>query len=214
MRKVVLIGAGGHAKVVIELLKKTAGIEILGLIEKDASRIGKKLLGVPVLGTDEQFGAMFDKESTYALITVGSVGDNSLRKKLYDNLKNLGFNYINAIHPSAFISEYAALGEGNTLMAGSMIGPGAEIGNNVIVNTGSIIEHDCRIGNHVHIAPGVTLSGGVQIGNCAHLGTGATVIQNINIGANCLIGAGTVVISDVPDNAVMVGNPGRVIKFR
>lgn len=171
-------------------------------------------MDVPVIGTDEQLANMFNNEITSVLITVGSVGDNTLRKKLYDNLKQLGFSYINAIHPSAILSEYGKLGEGNTLMAGSMMGPGAEIGNNVIVNTGSIIEHDCRIGDHVHIAPGVRLSGGVQIGSCAHLGTGAIVIQNINIGANCLIGAGTVVISDVPDNAVMVGNPGRIIKLR
>jgi UDP-perosamine 4-acetyltransferase len=211
---VVLIGAGGHAKVVIELLKKTADIEIIGLIEKDSTSIGKKLMDVPVIGTDEQLANMFNNEITSVLITVGSVGDNTPRKKLYDNLKQLGFSYINAVHPSAILSGYATLGEGNTLMAGSIIGPGAEIGNNVIVNTGSIIEHDCRIGDHVHIAPGVKLSGGVQIGSCAHLGTGATVIQNIKIGANCLIGAGTVVISDIPDNAVMVGNPGRVIKFR
>lgn len=213
MKRVLLIGAGGHGKGVVEFLKRAVDIEIIGFIEKDSDNIGKKLLGVPIIGTDEQLAAWLTA-TTYILITVGSTGDNMLRKKLYCHSKDLGFGFINAIHPGATVSGDATLGEGNTVMAGSIVGPDTIIGSNNILNTGSIIEHDCHIADHVHIAPGAALSGGVEVGDCTHIGTGAIVIQNITIGQNCLIGAGTVVITDVPDNAVMVGNPGRVIKFR
>ena len=213
MKQVLLIGAGGHAKVVIELLKKLADIRIVGLIDKDLNKTGKTLLDVPIIGTDDQLAAGFAAD-TYALITVGSIGDNTLRKKLYCDLKHLSFRLINAIHPTAIISGYTRFGEGNTLMAGALIGPDTVLGSNIIVNTGSIIEHDCFIDDHAHIAPGARLSGEVRVGAGSHIGVGATIIQSVTIGKNCLIGAGAVIIRDIPDNAVVVGNPGQVIKFR
>lgn len=214
MQKVVLIGAGGHAKVVIEFLKKRTDIEIVGLIEKDNHLVGEKLLGISIIGTDEQLISLLNTGITHALVTVGGIGDNSIRKKLYDQIKSLGFSFLNAIHPMAIVSEYANLENGNTVMAGAMIGPDTTIGNNVIINTGAIVEHDCIIGDHSHIAPGAKVAGGVVIGSGAHVGIGATIIQGKRIGCNALIGAGAVVIHDIPDSAVVVGVPGKVIKIK
>lgn len=214
MRKVLLIGAGGHAKVVLEFLKKTTDIEIVGLIEKDQSKIGGRLLDLPVIGADEQLVPLLNAGATHALITVGSVGDNSIRKKLYDQVQSAGFSFINAVHPLAVVSGYARLGTGNTLMAGAMIGPDTVIGNNVIVNTGAVIEHDCVIGDHVHIAPGSKIAGGVRIGSGSFIGIGAVIIQGLTVGENVLIGAGTVVVDNIPDNAVVFGAPGKIRKYR
>ncbi|AEF17894.1 sugar O-acyltransferase, sialic acid O-acetyltransferase NeuD family [Thermoanaerobacterium xylanolyticum LX-11] len=213
MDKLVLIGAGGHAKAVIDILKKNNTIHIEGLIGK-SDEIGRKVLGVPVIATDEQLNDLLKREINYALIVVGSVGDNYLRKSLYEKVKEIGFTFINAFHPSAIISEYVKFGLGNVVMAGTFIGPDTQVGNNVIVNTGSIIEHDCIISDHVHVAPGVKIAGGVKIGEASHIGIGSIIIQGIKIGKNSLIGAGTVVINDVPDNAVVVGVPGTVKKYR
>lgn len=214
MVKALLLGSGGHAKVVIEIFQKNDDIDIVGLIDKDPANIGKQVLGVPVIGTDAQLTDLFQSGVDHALVAVGGTGDNFLRLKLFDRLKKIGFQFVNAIHPSAIISKATVFGSGNTVMAGCIINAGAAIGDNAIVNTGSIIEHDCRIGSHVHIAPRAVIAGGVVIGELTHVGMGAVVIQGRKIGRNALIGAGTVIIEDVPDNAVVVGNPGRIIKYR
>lgn len=214
MDKLILIGAGGHAKAVIDMIKKSNKIDIEGLIGKYTDEVGKKILGVPVIATDEQLIDILRYGVKYALIAVGSVGDNSLRKKLYEKVKNIGYTFINVFHPSAIISEYAKFGLGNVVMASVFIGPDTEIGNNVIVNTGAMIEHDCIIKDHVHVAPGAKIAGRVKIGEASHIGIGAVIIQGVEIGKNSLIGAGTVVLNDVPDNAVVVGVPGIIKKFR
>lgn len=214
MKKLILIGAGGHAKTVIDILKKNEEVDIVGLVAKDTNEIGKKILSVPVIATDEQLIDLFMQGVKYALVAVGSVGDNFLREKLYNKVGKIGYTFINAFHPSAVISDYAKFGIGNVVMSGALIGPDVQIGNNVIVNTGSIIEHDSIIENHVHIAPGVKIAGGVKIKEASHIGIGAVIIQGVKIGENALIGAGTVVLNDVPDNAVVVGVPGTIKKFK
>jgi len=212
-RKVVLIGAGGHAKVVIDLFKSNDNIKIMGMVDKDKKRIGEKILGIPIIASDKEL-VRVKKEVNNTLIAVGSTGDNRLRIKLYKKVEGLGYKFINAIHQNSIIGEEVDLGNANTVMAGVILNSGVKLGNNNIINTGAILEHDVKIGNHVHIAPGVKLSGGVKISDYSHLGTGATVIQGINIGENSLIGAGSVIIDDVPDNSLVVGNPGRIIKKR
>lgn len=215
MKQVVLIGAGGHCKVIIDILKQDNGIEIIGLIDKDKEHLGQKVLGVPIIGADNDLPSIFNSnQADSALIAVGGTGDNYLRSKLYNRIKELGYELINAIHPDCTIGSQVQLGMGNVVVGQSIINPGVEVGDNNIINTGSIIEHDVKIGNHVHITPGVSISGEVNIGDYSHLGTGATIIQGIDIGNNCLIGAGAVVIEDIPDNSVVVGNPGEIIHKR
>lgn len=212
MKQVLLLGAGGHAKGVIGFLKHS--YEILGLIEKDYYSGEGLISSVPVIGTDKDLKSFYQKGITNALVTVGSTGDSSLRERLFYMAKEIGFTMINAIHPTAVISEDVKIGCGNTFMAGTIINSGTVIGDNTIINTGAIVDHDCIVEDHTHIAPGVKIAGGVFVGEGTHVGIGAVVIQGIHIGRKALIGAGTVVLRDIPDNAVVVGVPGRVKKYR
>lgn len=214
MKKTLLVGAGGHARAVIDFLKDSPEIEVVGLVEKDGFLPGQTVAGFPVIGTDSMLADLFRQGIGHALITVGGTGDNSLREALYRKTREIGFAFINALHPSAIISSTVEMGDGNTFMAGTIIGPGTTIGNNVLVNTGAIIEHDCRLEDHIHIGPGARIAGGVEIKNGSHIGIGAVVIQNRKIGRDALVAAGAVVIDDVPDRAVVAGVPARIIKYR
>lgn len=214
MENVLLIGGGGHAKSVLDFLRHSQEFKVVGIIEKDETRLEREILGVPVIGTDAQLPLFLQKEIKNCLISVGGTGDNSLRKRLFIFLRDLGFAFINAVHPTAVVSEFARYGAGNVFMAGAIIGPDVKIGDNTIINSGAVVEHDCRIGDHVHVAPGAKISGNVSIGANSHIGSGAVIIQNIKIGRNVLVGAGSVIINDIPDNAVVVGVPGRVKKYK
>lgn len=201
-----LVGAGGHCKVILDLLLKLQGYEIAGIIDLK-KRIGDKVFGVPVVGTDSDLPKFFKKGVTRCFISVGSVGDAWVRVKLYNFVKKIGFILPNLISPETCISSQIILGEGNYIAPGVIINAGARIGNNCILNTGTIIEHDCQIGNFVHLSPGSILSGGVFVGNYSHIGTGSMVIQNLEIGASTVIGAGSVVTKNIRKCMVAYGNP-------
>lgn len=203
----IILGAGGHAKVLIDALRLHS-IELLGIADVDPGRKGQLLLGVPVLGGDEEV-MKYPVEKIYLVNGVGSVHVNLKRQKLFEYFKNEGYQFASVVHPSAIIAGDVVLSEGVQIMACAVIQAGCHVGMNTVVNTGSIVDHDCHIGDHAHIAPGVTLSGGVRVGESAHVGTGATVIQGIQIGRNSLVAAGAVVIRDVPDGATVAGVPAK-----
>lgn len=194
-KPVLILGAGGHAKVLVEALLQS-GVMITGITDPDPSLAGTNILGVPVLG-DDHLVHNCQTSDIFLVNGLGSVGLPTRRKELFERFQKSGYRFANVIHPSTIIASDAILGEGTQIMAGSVIQPGCRIGFNSIVNTRVSVDHDCLIGNHVHIAPGVTLSGDVQIGDCVHIGTGASMIQGISIGNNSLIAAGAVVISNV-----------------
>lgn len=209
--KIVLIGGGGHCKVVVSQLKKLKEFEFAGIVDKH------KPAATPVneldfLGTDEDLEKLYHQGFKYAFITVGSTNDNLKRQELYITAKTIGFIFPVIVSPMAIVDENVNISEGTVIMPGCIVNVGATIGKNCIINTGSIIEHDCRVGDHCHIAPGVQLSGGVDIGDASFIGVGSSIIQGIKIGRNVLVGAGSVVINDIPDHSVVVGNPGRIIK--
>lgn len=211
MNKTVIIGAGGHARVVLDaLMNSEAPPEIVGFIDLPG-RVGAKVDGYEVIGTERDLPGLIDTGVSHAIVGLGSLGESKNRKRIYNLLKDLGFSITNALHRRSVISGNAWLGQGIAVMAGAIINTGAKIGNNSIVNTGAIIEHDCVIGDHAHIAPGATLSGGVKIGEGAHIGTNATIIQGVSVGSSAVIGAGAVVIRDVGIGDTIIGNPGRVI---
>lgn len=203
----IILGAGGHAKVLIDALRLQS-IELLGLADADIGKKGQLLLDVPVLGGDEE--VMKHPVETIRLVNgIGSVRVNPLRRQLFEYFKNKGYRFVSIVHPAAIIAGDVVLSEGAQIMAGAIVQAGCHIGINAVINTGAVVDHDCSIGDHAHISPGVTLSGGVQVGENAHIGTGATVIQGIEIGRNCLVAAGAVVIRNVPDGATVAGVPAK-----
>ena len=194
---IIVLGTGGHAKVVINSLK-TSGAQILGITDLNPKTHGETRLGVPVLGDDDHI-TEHPADTVQLVNGLGSTGKTTIRRKAFERLKEKGYEFLTVIHPSAIIAEDVTLGEGAQVMAGVVIQPGVRIGHNVIVNTRASVDHDCVIGDHVHIAPGATLSGGIQVGKTVHVGAGATIVQNIKIGDGCFIAAGAVVVGDIPD---------------
>jgi sugar O-acyltransferase (sialic acid O-acetyltransferase NeuD family) len=206
---VLILGGGGHAKVLIEALKKS-GVSILGITECQENEIGSRVMDVEIVGTDSTV-EKFDPSDILLVNAVGSVRSMSARRTVYERFKTLGYNFASVIHPAALIAPDVRIDEGVQIMAGAVIQPGCIIGENTIVNTGVILDHDCTIGNHVHLATGVTLSGNTHVGDGTHIGSGATVIQGIRIGKGALIAAGSVVTSDIPAGARAQGVPAKVL---
>ena len=210
--RVVGLGAGGHAKVVIEILQLIGGYELVGLLDPKQELWGTEVLGIPVLGDDDLLPKLYNQGVRYAFIGLGTIEDTQPRRRLYEKARRQGFQIVQAIHPQAVIAPSVEIGHGPTIMAGAVINAAARLGENVIVNTGAIVEHDCIIGNHVHIATGARLASTVYVGEGAHIGLGAAIRQCIHIGRNAIVGAGAVVVDDVPDNVVVVGVPARILK--
>lgn len=196
--KIKIIGAGGHAKVVIEIAEML-GYEITGIYDQNI--LVKEILNYPV-STD--FSDIFPEEKLFF-----ALGSNLNRKKNAENYKSESFNLI---HPSAIVSKNIVLGSGNVFMAGVVINSSSKIGNHCIINTSASVDHDCEIGDFVHISPQASLAGNVRVLEGAQIGIGACIKQDITIGKWSVVGAGAVVIKDVPDNVIVAGNPAKIIK--
>ncbi|KLU62646.1 putative acetyltransferase EpsM [Peptococcaceae bacterium CEB3] len=209
-KALIIIGAGGHAKVLLDILLAQKA-DILGLTDADTASpgVGRHVLGVPVLGGDSQVPE-HSPEDIRLVNALGSVGRIGKRREIFQHFKALGYSFASVFHPAAIISRLTELGEGVQLMAGVVVQAGVVLGDNVLVNTRASVDHDCRIGAHAHLAPGAILSGGVTLGEGVHVGTGAVIIQGITVGEGSVIGAGAVVIRDVPSGVTVAGNPARV----
>jgi len=202
-----ILGAGGHAKVLLEVLSQERH-KIIGVVTPHLDS-GTDYLGLAVIGSDE---VVFEYGTQEVLLIngIGSLPGKHHRWRLSDLMRKKGFRFDSVIHPNSIIASDVLFAEGVQLMAGTIIQPGCEIGQDSIINTGAQIEHDTIIGNKCHIAPGVTLSGEVQIGDNVHVGTGAQVIQGIKIGEGSVIAAGTTVYKDVP-SGVMVRQQASIV---
>lgn len=196
-----LYGASGHCKVIIDIILASKQFIIEGIV--DDSPTTDTLFDIPVYN-----GSIFEMLSDKPFII--AVGNNNVRKKI---VEKIGAVYETAIHPQAVISRFTAIGAGTVVMAGAIVNADAIIGKHCIINTAAIVEHDCILGDFVHISPNASLGGSVAISEGTHVGIGATVIQGIKIGKWVTIGAGTVIINDIPDYAVVVGNPGKIVKY-
>ena len=208
-KPVIILGAGDHAKVLLDILLEQ-DVTVIGLTDKSISK-GTCIYGVPVIGDDSEI-LKYKTDEIELVNGIGSVGNTSIRQKVFSSLKEKGYFFRSVIHEASIVSKRAKLGEGVQLLAGAIVNIEAEIDDNTIINTKASIDHGCVIGKHCHIAPGCSFSGCVRIGDCTHIGTGTSIIQGINIGKNVLIGAGSVVINDVSDNEKAFGVPARVRK--
>ncbi len=193
-KPLILLGTGGHAKVVAEALR-LSGREILGVTDPNSSP-GSNFFGVKVLGGDE---AIYDysPEEVELVNGVGALPGKVRRWEIGEQMRQRGYRFASVIHPSAVIAKDVELSEGTQVMAGTVIQPSVKIGVDTIVNTGVCIDHDCKIGANCHLAPGVVLSGGVNVGDYVYLGTGSSVIQYLNIGPRSIVAAGSIVYRDI-----------------
>ncbi|MFD1173231.1 acetyltransferase [Oceanobacillus picturae] len=210
MEGIILLGGGGHAKSIIDSLKSNNEYKIVGILDIKGN-IGKSINGVEVIGQDSDLAYFYEQGVKHAFVTVGSVGDNSIRIKLFRLAKSIGYNLPAIIDKTAIVSNTVQIREGTFIGKGAIINTNVSVGENCIINTGVIIEHDCFIDFSVHLAPGTTLSGEVHIGNETHIGTNSTVIQGITIGSNTIVGAGSVVVNNIESHKKAYGNPCRVV---
>lgn len=210
--RIVGLGAGGHAKVVLEALAEVGAYEVVGLVDPREDLWGGEINGVPVLGDDERLRQQYHDGVRHAFIGLGGAEDTRPRRRLFDLARSEGFEVVSVLHPRATISPSARFGAATTVLAGAIVNADSVIGEHALVNTGAIVEHDCRLGAHVHVATGARLASGVEVASGAHIGAGATLIQGVRVGEGAVVGAGAVVLEDVEPATVVVGVPARVLR--
>jgi sugar O-acyltransferase (sialic acid O-acetyltransferase NeuD family) len=199
-----LIGAGGHARVVLDIVEKQGRYQVVGLLDDSPQLAGGSLMGYPVWGGRE--GLDRTDLPAHAFVAIGSP---AVRTAWQETLEDRGFQLAVLVHPSAQIGRDVVLGAGTVLMAGAIVNSGSRLERGVIVNTAASIDHDCRIGEFVHVAPGARLAGGVHVGPRAHIGIGACVLQNLEVGERAIVGGGAAVVRPVPAHLTVVGVPAR-----
>lgn len=205
----IVLGAGGHAKVVIALLR-ALGIDVKGLCDPGlVSKSVKSWRGLEVLGGDEVL-QQIDARSVVLVNGVGQVVGSSRRKDIFIELRARGYRFPSLVHPTAWVDPSVELGEGVQVMAGAVIQPDVTIGADTIINTGCRIDHDCIIDCHVHVAPGAVLCGGVRVASDVFIGAGSTIIQGLSMGQGSIVGAGATVIKDLQAGHVVVSSPVRI----
>jgi sugar O-acyltransferase (sialic acid O-acetyltransferase NeuD family) len=200
---VVVIGAGGHGKVVVSTLL-AAGFRVPCVFDDDREKWGSEILGVPVQGP-----VSVSDEVEHRRLAILGIGQNEERQRFAEALN---LNWATVVHPRAWVHPSVRLGVGTVVFAGAIIQPGTVIGRHVIVNTGALIDHDCEIGDYAHVAPGVKLSGGVRLGEGVFLGIGSCAIPGVRVGEWTTVGAGAAVVDDLPSKMTAVGVPARELE--
>jgi sugar O-acyltransferase (sialic acid O-acetyltransferase NeuD family) len=206
-RRIFVYGAGGHGKVVADILISRGESEFAGFVDDREELWGTKVIGFPVLGD----GQWLQQETSHSPIAVAlGVGANQSRQLLAELCSQWKIEMLTLVHPAATVSSRARLGQGTVVMAGAVINPDATVGTGVIVNTGAVAEHDVEIGDYAHVAPKAAMGGGAHLGAFSDLGLGAVVLQCVHIGLYTIVGAGAVVVKNLPDHVVAIGVPARI----
>jgi sugar O-acyltransferase (sialic acid O-acetyltransferase NeuD family) len=201
MKKLALLGANGHGRVLADIAQEKGWQEIVFF---DDTRSEFTMNGHwPVLGNSDM---LFSSIGDYSGVIV-SIGDCASRRDKYQALKALNANLISLVHPKSVVSQYASIGLGSVVMAGAIINAYASIGEACIINTGATVDHDCHLMDGVHVSPGAHLAGNVHVGSCSWLGVGSSVRQDIKIGQDVIVGAGATVVKNIPDRITVIGTP-------
>jgi UDP-perosamine 4-acetyltransferase len=208
--EVLIIGAGGHGKVVLDILRATPAYKPVAFLDADPALAGTTLAGLPVLGQVNLLPKLRQQQKLKHAIV--AIGDNRSRQSYIKNLRDHDFTLVSALHPAAHISPTARLGQGVVVCPTAVVGTEAQVADGVIVNTGAIVDHECLVEDCVHLAPGSLLAGRVRVQQGAFVGLGAKVIQCLTVGPWSTVGAGATVIRDVPPGVTVVGTPARPLQ--
>ena len=209
MKKLLLIGGGGHCKSVLDILLQNNEYDKIGIIDQPEA-VGNKILGIPIIGCDADLAGLYQDGYRYSLITIGSIDDTTVRERIDDALKTNGFKIPTVVDESAAIGMDVRMEPGAIIGKKAVVNVGTTVGRHAIINSGCVIEHDCQIGDFVHVAPGTTICGGSKIQNYTLVGAGSVVKQGVVIGERTVIGAGSVVTKDIPSGVTAFGNPCKV----
>jgi len=205
----VIVGAGGHGRVVLDILLAARRYRPVGFLDSNPALHGRRMDGVPILGDLSAAGGLRAQNIRRAVV---AIGDNGVRRQFAAELEEAGFELINAVHPSANLARTVTLGRNVVVAAGALVCAHCQIGDSVILNTGCIVDHESMIGTASHICPGAKLAGRVTVESGAFIGIGATILQGLRIGCEAVIGAGAVVVQDVEALTTVVGVPARVLR--
>ncbi len=204
-KKVIIIGGGGHARVLYDILRMNS-FSVMGY----ADRHPKEDFDLKYLGDDQAIVNKYDPQQVRLVNGVGSIKQPVQHQEIYERFRNLGYRFCAVVHSQSIVSSYAQYGEGTQIIGGCVINAGTVIEENVVINTSASVDHDCFIRAHSHIAPGVIISGAVKIGRGCHIGCGATIIQGVSIGDGVIVGAGTLVLKNIQSGRTVWGVPGKV----
>jgi len=206
---IILIGGGGHCKSCIDVIEQDGNFHIAGIIDLK-ERIGEKILGYPIIGSDDDLKALSNKYDYY-FITLGQIKSSDHRKELFEKIKHLGKTLPTIISPKAYVSIYAEIGEGSIVMHNATINASSKIGSNCIINSMALIEHDSVINNNCHISTRATINGNCIINEGNFIGSGTVINQGVFIEENCVIGSGSTVLKDIKiEKSIWAGNPARM----
>lgn len=205
--KLILVGDGGHAKIVLDILMEVNNYEIVGVTSCNENN--KTFCGLPILGNDDVLREFFKSGVKHVAIGIGGFKNNFLRKSIFKKVNDIGFDIVTLIHPSAVISRSVKIGKGCVIFAGVVVNPDVKIGDNVIIATGSTIDHETTIEDHVLVSAGVTIGGNTKIGEGTLCALGSKIISGIKIGKNVLVASGAVVAKDLEDNIKVYGIPAK-----
>jgi UDP-perosamine 4-acetyltransferase len=209
MEDVVIIGAGGHGKVVLDIRVAQGVYRPVGFVDNNPSLLDSYVCGLPVLGPINALPRLKRQRIRHAIV---AIGDNRQRLNQLPEIEAGGFTLVNAVHPTAYVSPQATLGRGVVVAPKACVITEARVGDLAIVNTAAVVDHECDVGEGAHVCPGAILAGRVRVGRGAFIGIGAQVIQCRSVGDFAVVGAGAAVVQDVPDGATAVGVPARVVK--